>query len=79
MREIGAYEAKTHLPRLLKAVEEGETIAITRHGQRIALLVPAVSEPQRSISETISALRDFRKGKRLGDMSVAQMRKQGRR
>ncbi|QLH38071.1 MAG: type II toxin-antitoxin system prevent-host-death family antitoxin [Defluviicoccus sp.] len=32
MREVGTYEAKTHLPELLKAVETGETIVITRRG-----------------------------------------------
>jgi antitoxin (DNA-binding transcriptional repressor) of toxin-antitoxin stability system len=30
-REIGASEAKTHLPQLLDAVEQDETIIITRH------------------------------------------------
>ena len=41
MREIQASEAKTHLPRLLDAVESGETIVITRHGRPIAHLTPA--------------------------------------
>lgn len=40
VREIAASEAKTHLARLLDAVERGETIAITRHGRRVARLVP---------------------------------------
>ena len=41
MREVGSYEAKTHLPELLKAVEKGETIVITRRGAPVARLVPA--------------------------------------
>ncbi len=41
MREVGSYQAKTHLPELLKAVEKGETIIITRRGAPIARLVPA--------------------------------------
>lgn len=40
MREVGSYEAKTHLPELLKAVEKGETIVITRRGAPIARLSP---------------------------------------
>ena len=40
MREIPASEAKTHLVRLLDAAQRGETIAITRHGRRVARLVP---------------------------------------
>ena len=37
---VGAYEAKTHLPRLLDEVERGESITITKHGRAIARLVP---------------------------------------
>lgn len=32
MREVGAFEAKTHLLALLDAVARGETIIITRRG-----------------------------------------------
>ena len=31
MQSIGAYEAKTHLPRLLDRVVRGESLTITRH------------------------------------------------
>ena len=41
IKEVGAFEAKTHLSRLLDEVEAGETIMITRHGKRIAELVPS--------------------------------------
>ena len=36
MTSVGAYEAKTHLPELLKRVERGEHITITRHGHAVA-------------------------------------------
>ena len=42
MDEVGAFEAKTHLPKLLDRVERGESITITRHGRPVALLVPCV-------------------------------------
>ena len=32
MDQVGAYEAKTHLPRLLERVRRGERIVITKHG-----------------------------------------------
>ena len=41
MREIGAFEAKTHLSELLAAAEAGESILITRRGTAVARLVPA--------------------------------------
>lgn len=41
VKEVGAFEAKTHLSRLLDEVEQGASVMITRHGKRVAELVPA--------------------------------------
>jgi prevent-host-death family protein len=43
MREIQATETKTHLAQLLRAVERGESFAITRLGRPIAHLVPVIA------------------------------------
>ena len=40
IKEVGAFEAKTHLSRLLDEVEKGQLIFITRHGRRVAEMVP---------------------------------------
>ncbi len=40
MESVGVHEAKTHLSKLLKRVEAGEEIAITRSGDVVARLVP---------------------------------------
>jgi prevent-host-death family protein len=42
IKEVGAFEAKTHLSRLLDEVEKGQSIFITRHGRRVAEVVPVV-------------------------------------
>ncbi len=39
-KSVGAYEAKTHLPALLKEVERGKEIIITRRDRPIARLIP---------------------------------------
>lgn len=39
--EIGAYEAKTRLPELLRAVKAGQRFTITNRGRAIADLVPS--------------------------------------
>ena len=44
MESIGAYEAKTHLPRLLERVMRGESLTITRHGRPVARLVPVEND-----------------------------------
>ena len=40
METVGAYEAKTHLPKLLERVRKGDRITITKHGVPIAVLQP---------------------------------------
>ena len=42
-RIVGAYEAKSKLPELLKEVEQGREIVITRHARQVARLIPAES------------------------------------
>ena len=41
MREVSTTDAKAHLADLLRTVERGESISITRHGRAVAHLVPA--------------------------------------
>lgn len=48
MEQIGSYEAKTHLPRLLDRVARGESLTITRHGKPVAHLVPADTRRKRA-------------------------------
>ncbi len=80
MREIQASEAKTHLPQLLDAVENGETIVITRHGRRIARIVPEKSLRQEEIKQAMANIRALRR--RTGRISAAEIlsaRNEGRR
>ncbi len=78
MTKIGAYEAKTHLPRILDQVELGETVTITKHGREVARLIPVQAQPAPA-SEIVAALREGRRGVRLGRMSVRRMIDEGRR
>lgn len=47
MQTVSVYDAKTHLSRLLDAVEEGKEVVITRNGRPVARLVQAVPAPRR--------------------------------
>ena len=58
MRTASVTEAKARLAELLRAVERGETLAITRHGQTVAHIVPA-SEVDRSSRK--QAVAEFRR------------------
>ena len=79
MKRLGAYEAKTHLSRLLDEVEAGESYAITKHGRPVALLVPAAGGSQLSVTKAIAGLRRFRHGRRLGDVSLRELIAEDRR
>ncbi|WP_068402824.1 type II toxin-antitoxin system Phd/YefM family antitoxin [Kribbia dieselivorans] len=78
METIGAYEAKTHLPRLLADVARGESITITKHGRAVARLVPA-KDGEGTGADIVAALREARVGVRRGRSSVRQMIEEGRR
>ena len=61
MATVSAYEAKTHLPRLIRQVEQGETVIITRHGKPVAKLAP-VDDPRRAnIDEVIERIKALRR------------------
>ena len=49
LEEIGAYEAKSKLPELLRRVASGETVTITNRGKPVADIVPSRS------NETVKA------------------------
>ena len=62
MREIQATEAKTRLAELLRAVEHGEAITITRHGKAVAHLVPAGTQDRASRAKAVERFRQCRAG-----------------
>jgi len=79
MRRIGAYEAKTHLPRLLDEVAGGEAITITKHGVAVAVLIPASTRPALTAHEAIVGLRSFRRAHPLDGLSLRELIDEGRR
>jgi prevent-host-death family protein len=79
METIGAYEAKTHLPKLLERVLKGEQITITKHGVPVAILQPPLSSRKTDPKKVISELRKFRDKHSLEDLSIRAMIEEGRR
>jgi len=71
MREIQASEAKVHLPQLLDDVERGETLIITRHGRRIARIVPEYDRRQEEVDRALAGIRELRE--RTGKVSVDEL------
>jgi len=76
--DVGAYEAKTHLPKLLERAAKGERITITKHGVPVAILIPA-TQGTRPLAQTVDALKAFRSRHTLGDLALREMIETGRK
>ena len=79
MSKIGAFEAKTHLPKLLQRVEAGEHFVITRHNRPVAELVPFRPRDGARVRSAIDALKAFQQTHSLGGLSVRRIVEEARR
>ena len=80
MREVGAFQAKTHLSALLDEVARGETIIITRRGRPVARLTAPEAPDREAAVAAATSLRRLRR--RIGWAStedILKMRDEGRR
>ena len=71
---VGCYDAKTHLPQILRRVARGERITITRHGTPVAVLVPPPSAEKPDVKAAIARLRAIRANRKRPGLSVAEIR-----
>ena len=79
METIGAYEAKTHLPKLLERVRKGERITITKHGVPVAVLLTPECQQKTNPGKIICELRNFRKQHHSDGLNLREMIEEGRR
>lgn len=81
MREVGAFEAKTHLSELLAAAEAGETVTITRRGTPVARLVPVGGPARADALRRLTQLRSrfAQLGASLSQEEILSARDEGRR
>jgi prevent-host-death family protein len=59
--QVSSYEAKTKLAELLRRVEAGEIITITRHGVPVATLGPARVIDRAKVHQAVADIRAMRK------------------
>jgi prevent-host-death family protein len=76
---IPATAFKAHCLEWMDYVHDtGREVVVTKHGKPVAKLVP-VGPPRRSVEETIEAIRENRKGSRLGGLKIKDLINEGRR
>ena len=61
MLQVQTTEAKAKFAQILRTVERGETVVITRHGKKIAHIVPAEDAERAKRREALERLREMRK------------------
>ncbi len=59
LTEIGAYQAKTHLPEFLRKVQAGSGFTITQRGRPVADLVPAGTAVRSNAAQAAGRMRQF--------------------
>ena len=80
MTEIGVREAKTHLSRLLKRVENGESFSITNRGKVVAIVGPPCEVGQVKVNDAYSQLIELRAKFPIGTVrEVIDWKNEGRR
>jgi prevent-host-death family protein len=77
-KTIGAFEAKTHLSRLLAEVEAGQSISITKRGKVVAQLVPPPSQ-RADAAALLARLQAFRARTKHGKGPLRELIDEGRR
>jgi prevent-host-death family protein len=79
MKTVGAYAAKAHFSELLREVEQGETVVVTRHGVPVAHITP-VGKNRADIAAAIEELHRYRRDRRptLNGITLRELIEEGR-
>jgi prevent-host-death family protein len=77
IREIGAFEAKTHFSELIEAAKGGTEVIVTRRGEPIARIVP-IEVRRDEVFALIAEFDTIRSSARPGP-SVRELKEEGRR
>jgi prevent-host-death family protein len=76
---IGAFDAKTKLPELLRRVQRGQRFTITLRGKPVADLVPSGLAARRSPQQAIEEMLNFKRLKNVDPADIEEWIREGRR
>ena len=80
---VGAFEAKTHFSQLLKEVEKGNIVHVTRRGKPIALISPEVFGREEAGQNALERIASRRKvvgmRKKITTNDILEFRDEGRK
>jgi len=76
VRTVGIFEGKTHFSALIKDVQAGETITVTKNGEPVAQIIP-VPEGRSQADAAMERILSRRVG--LDDATIRELIDEGRR
>jgi len=76
--KVGAYDAKTKLPEILRKVAEGQSFTITNHGRPVADLIPCQVGCRASVQAAIDNILAAKKHP-VSDGLLSEIKGHGRR
>lgn len=78
MTTIGAYEAKTKLPELLRQVKRGKRFTITVRGEPVAELVPSTRSTADAARAAVEDMQKFERIRGVSSEEIAAWIREGR-
>jgi len=76
---VGAFDAKSQLSVLLRAVRMGQRYTITVRGEPVADLIPSGTAAPHDASAAIAAMRAFKKVRGVSSQDIGDWIAEGRR
>lgn len=77
--EVGAFEAKTKLPEILRRVAAGERFTITNRGRPVAEIVPPSQPGAATAGAAVARMKAFKRIKGVKAATVRELVEEGRR
>ena len=80
VRTVGMFKTKTHLPELIKDVQNGEELCITKSGKKVAFIIPVDKYYENKNNVTMEELLKFKKSYPLGSNDeIIEMKNMGKK
>lgn len=80
MKTIGMFNAKTHLPEIIRRVEKGEKICLTNRNKPVAIIVPIQQYYQEKNKDIFIQLSNLQKRAPIGNIDeIIAMKNEGRK
>lgn len=76
--EIGSYEAKTQLPKLLRQVRAGKSFTITNRGEAVADLIPSTRARSMDKVTAVNRIKAFMKADPVRGVNIKRLLEEGR-